>query len=436
MLTTPLGLKKPQDTDAADLLVFVGDNMDALDTLISNKVSKQLTYTTTTAAGEGYYRIATIPMTSTKKNISFKIKAYTATGTVTESTIDIALAYYSGNYSTQFTTINANTSHSYNSWTNAETGYVLLYCRVSFDATSAYIDVYKYKTTVVTIETTPLYESDWVWATGTLTLNPTVGSYRNTQVVMEAGMRGNSLNAGYASYSSYSNYGVLGTNTLSNTTDKTGQWCYIGNWYLAYNSSYLRGHSGNIRVRIQELSYDGTIATNNLDDFVLIIKVGMAYHADANAFNTTIPTYSIEIDGKTSLTGNDIAALVHSTSTSTKYIRFYIKSKAANTVYCINPDQRYGRSFATSSYGQTTSYSYFNYAGDQTPIATLPTPAQGSIAYATKVMTEINEVNGLQLALDGKSSTGHNHDGVYIKGSISNTQPSSAVLNQIWIDTN
>lgn len=37
MLTTPLGLKKAEDTDNADLKVFVSQNMDTLDTLISGK---------------------------------------------------------------------------------------------------------------------------------------------------------------------------------------------------------------------------------------------------------------------------------------------------------------------------------------------------------------------------------------------------------------
>lgn len=36
MLTTSLGLKKPQDTDSADLGVFVGDNMDIIDNIIGD----------------------------------------------------------------------------------------------------------------------------------------------------------------------------------------------------------------------------------------------------------------------------------------------------------------------------------------------------------------------------------------------------------------
>jgi hypothetical protein len=38
MQTTPRGFKKPQDTDNADLKIFVGDNMDLLETEL-NKVS-------------------------------------------------------------------------------------------------------------------------------------------------------------------------------------------------------------------------------------------------------------------------------------------------------------------------------------------------------------------------------------------------------------
>ena len=37
MLTTAKGFKKPQDTDNADLKVFVGDNMDILETELNKK---------------------------------------------------------------------------------------------------------------------------------------------------------------------------------------------------------------------------------------------------------------------------------------------------------------------------------------------------------------------------------------------------------------
>jgi hypothetical protein len=37
MKTTPLGLKKPEDTDLADLKVFVGDNMDLIDNMLEKR---------------------------------------------------------------------------------------------------------------------------------------------------------------------------------------------------------------------------------------------------------------------------------------------------------------------------------------------------------------------------------------------------------------
>ena len=347
----------------------------------------QTIYTTTTAVTEGWYRIATIPIGTQFKQSTFRIKGYTATGTTTESKIDINLGYYSGNYTSQVSAITCNTSHSFNAQTNAENGWVFLYCRVSFDATSAYIDMYKYKTTAVTMEVQPLTLNDWVWATGALTVNPTVGAYRNATAMMGAGLYGNNIYAsssgssGSSGSSTYSNYGVLGTHTLSNTTNKTGQWAYFGSCTIDYNSSYLGGRSLNIRCRLQEMSYDGTVSPNEMDDFALNIQVNLGYHADGAAFNALVPTFDMNIEGQTSLTVNDVCGLVYSTSTTQKVIRFYVKLKAANTVYGINPEQRYGRAFATSTYAQTTSYIIFSYAGDQAPIVSLPAPAQGSVVY-------------------------------------------------------
>lgn len=358
----------------------------------------QLQYITTTATTEGWYRVATIPINSQFKNAIFKVKAYTATGTCTESTIIINMAYLASNYASQYSGIIANTSHTYQADTNAENGWVLRYVRISFNGTNGYIDLYKVKTTAVTIEIEPLVESDWTWSSGGLTVNPTVGAYRNTSVWLNYGLCGNAITAGTASASTYSNYGVLGTHTLSNDTDKTGKWEYFGNWYFEYNASYLRGRSGNIRLRMQELSYDGS--NINLDNFILNIKVGLGYHTDANAFNSLVPIFSLEIEGDTTLTENDICALVYSSSTTTKYIRFYIKLKSANTIYCINPEHRYGRCFATSSYAQSTNYSNFNYMGDQTPVSALPTPVQGDIVYATR-------------HADGNADTLNNQDSSY-----------------------
>lgn len=355
---------------------------------------KQNKYVTTTAGTADYYRVATIPMSSIFKNTIFKVKAYTPTGTTTESTIIVDIAYYAGNYSSQAAAVSALTSHSYDSDTTAENGWVLRYCRVSFDADYGYIDLYVRKNSVVTIEIEPLVESDWIWATGNLTANPAVGSLKNVSVTMAAGFRASNIVATSATSATYSNYGTLGTTTISDTTDKTGQWAYFGYFTISYNASYLRGHCANIRVRLQEINHDGTKNLADLDDFVLILKASMPYHANSTEFNTKVPSIHIEIEGKTSISPNDVAGLVYSTSTSTKTIRFYIRLKEANTVYQINPEQRYGRSFATSSYSATTSYFSFTYAGTQTPVTSLPTPAQGSIVYAVKRTIDADTLNG------------------------------------------
>ena len=263
--------------------------------------------------------------------------------------------------------------------------------------------MYVYKNSVVTIEIEPLVESDWIWATGSLTANPAVGSLKNVGITMAAGFRASNIvadsatsatTATSATSATYSNYGTLGTTTISNTTDKTGQWAYFGYFTISYNASYLRGHCANIRVRLQEINHDGTKNLADLDDFVLILKASMPYHANSTEFNTKVPSIHIEIEGKTSISPNDVAGLVYSTSTSTKTIRFYIRLKEANTVYQINPEQRYGRSFATSSYSATTSYFYFTYASTQTPVTSLPTPAQGSIVYAVKRTIDADTLNG------------------------------------------
>lgn len=398
---------------------------------IQNKPNLRLAqqkYVTTTAAAEGYYRVATIPINAPFKNASFKVKGYTATGTVTESTIDINLAYYSGNYGSQSSAITANTSHSFTSGTNAENGYVLLYCRVSFDGTNAYIDLYKYKATAVTIEIEPLIESDWVWATGALTVNPTVGAYRNTTATLYYGLSGNNITANGSNSATYANYGVLGTETIHDTLNKTGQWEYIGNIYFGYNSSYLEGHSFNTTIRLQELSFDGSKNPSNLDDFDLHIRGSLATHADANAFNSLIPTIYAEVTGKYSINPEtDIALLVHSTSTSNKYVRVYIKLKEANAVYAISPRERYGRSFNATT-AMTTSYCYFSYAGQQPAIAALPTPAQGAVVYATKRLVDADTLNGYRasdLLGSGGGSGGP-------KITTSTTEPSSPSAGDFW----
>jgi len=349
---------------------------------LSSHIHNTTSYTTTTTA-EGYYRIATVPMASTNKNCTFKIKGSTATGTTTESTITVDLAYYSANYASQQIAILANTSHSYNSQTNAENGYVFLYCRVSFDATSAYIDMYAYKTTAVTMIATPITTNDWVWATGALTINPTVGAYRSSSVTLAAGQRGNSLYSAYADSAAFSLYGTHNGTSLTNTTNKTGLWNYIGYITLTYNGSYLYGHSINTSVNLLENSAANLRGAGNLENFIVNIRCNLATHTDSATFNTAVPTIYLDVEGKTDLEPTtDIAALTYSTSTSTKIIRIYVKYKDTNRHYLYTPiTSRYGSSY-TASYASTTSYASFTSAASQATIVSLPAPAQGSVVYA------------------------------------------------------
>lgn len=158
-----------------------------------------------------------MPLTSTNKNIKFRVKGVTtggtAIGTATESIIDINFAYLTAQAASTGIALMANTSHSYNSWTSAEPGYVLLYVRCSCDATNAFIDIYKYKSVVVEMTCYPMMESDWTFATGTLTANPTVGSVRTAQTDLRTGMTSNGGYVSESAYSGYSTYGVLGGNT-------------------------------------------------------------------------------------------------------------------------------------------------------------------------------------------------------------------------------
>ena len=334
----------------------------------------------TTAAAEGYYRVATIPIGSKFKNCVVAIKAYTATGTVTETTLIVNLAYYASNYSSQASAIFANTSHSYNSQTNAENGYVLLYARVSFDATNAYLDLYSYKATAVTIGVQPLTENDWVWASGALTVNPAVGAYRTTSVTLGAGQAGSSLTASSASSTTYSTYGAYsGSFTVNSTADKTGQWVNFAYHNLSYSASYLKGHSSNISIRMQEVDPSGTKDPSLMDDFYINLRINLAAHTDGATFNAAVPAIEMAIDGRTTLTAADLAVLVHATSTSSKTVRLYLKLKEANTQYLVTAEQRYGHAYSASS---QTTLDYLIYVGAAAPIASLPAPAQGVVHYA------------------------------------------------------
>lgn len=55
--TTNYGLVKPQTTDNADLTVFVGQNMDSIDSLLEQRVQKDATYGTNTNATNSAFRM-------------------------------------------------------------------------------------------------------------------------------------------------------------------------------------------------------------------------------------------------------------------------------------------------------------------------------------------------------------------------------------------
>jgi hypothetical protein len=350
--------------------------------------STNRTYQTTTAGSIAYYRIATASITSSFKQCTFRATAATPSGTITETLIDINLAYRSDvGTASQQSSIICSTSHSFNSDTTAESGFVIRIARVSHDATNAYIDLFINKSSVCTINVQPLTINDWTWATGSLTANPTVGSFRSATVTTVAGLNGNLLNATFANGSTYSTHGVLGGITLSNSSNKTGQWAYFGQAVFDYSASYHPGRALNIRLALQEQSFNGVPALNELDDIELVIKANLNTHTDSATFNTTVPTFAMDIYGHTSLTNEDFAALIFSTSTTLKTIRFYVKLKSANTVYRINQYQRFGSSYLNSTFNPTTEFSYFVHVSSSAMISSLPTPAQGSIVYGNKVIT-------------------------------------------------
>jgi hypothetical protein len=238
-------------------------------------------YETTQAATEGWYRIATFPITSQYKQLAFRLKAFTAVGTTTQMTVWVDNAYYSGNYGSQSAGIMANVSHSYNSWTNAENGYVILYVRVSFDATTGYVDVYKYKTVTTTIQVQALQKNDWTFLTGAQSVNPAAGAYRASQVTTQTGQNGNQVQANSASYASYVNSGLLGGVTISNTTDKTNKWVRAAYIRFDYNGSYLKGRTLNSVILVQEHTEQGQVAdVANLEDYKLYVRANLAAHAD------------------------------------------------------------------------------------------------------------------------------------------------------------
>ncbi|HUW24241.1 MAG TPA: hypothetical protein VMW04_01300, partial [Patescibacteria group bacterium] len=188
--------------------------------------------------------------------------------------------------------------------------------------------------------------------------------------------------SGNASTANYSLYGSFGGYTLSNTSDKTNQWEYLGNMYLVYNATYRYGWSWNVELKIKELTNNTDKSYDQLEDVQLVLRGYIGTVADATAFNNTVPSFSIEVaNNNLGLTTDDVAMLVYSTDIAAKYLRVYVKLKNPNTHYTIVPINRYGAAYSSTG-GKSTSYCSFNYANDQAVVGSLPTPAQGSIAYA------------------------------------------------------
>lgn len=190
-------------------------------------------------------------------------------------------------------------------------------------------------------------------------------------------LSGNASSANYAS-------GLYGGFTISNSNTKTDQWEYIGYIYLYYSSTYRYGQSWNVELKIKELDRIGALTPDNYGETTVRLQGKMPSVASGAEFNTTIPTFTLDIaNSKGSLGPNDLAMLVYSSGTSEKYIRLYVKLKSSDSHYVIVPINQYGSSY-NSSGGISTGYCYYVSVGSQTPVASLPTPAQGSVVYATQ----------------------------------------------------
>jgi len=217
-------------------------------------------------------------------------------------------------------------------------------------------------------------------ATTSVLLAITAGIFFNSTPVYATTFVG-SL-SGASSSANYSNYGSYFGNTLTDVNNNTDKWEYFGSITITYNATYSYGTSFNIEMTLDEMSVDGTKTAEQLEEARIILRGRLASYANNSAtFNTNIPEMAIELSGSNlRITKDDIACLVFSTSTTSKVIRFYIKLKGSNTHYNITPRNRYGLSYASAGTG-STSYCSFTAIASQAVVATLPTPAQGSIVY-------------------------------------------------------
>lgn len=196
--------------------------------------------------------------------------------------------------------------------------------------------------------------------------------------------------SGSSTSSQYSSYGIyLGTSQSSGSSDRGGNWMYVGNVTLSFNSSYLGPRSLNTRLILSELSSSNTKSpTSTLDRYDVDFRVYLPSHANSTEFNTLIPEMDIIVGGYGKLEPDQIAARVHSTSTSSKEIRLYVRLRpngaSSNPHYTITVINRYGGSY-TSANAITSSYCLFTPVVGQSPSSPLPAPVQGIVVFGRRI---------------------------------------------------
>lgn len=327
---------------------------------------------------EGWIRIARIPDSESIKSGIVTIRAVTAAGTITETTLFITIAHRLDNSGSIRANIQANTAHSFNSWTTAENGYVLLYANVSYDSGYWVLSLYKYVSGNITLSILPDPGNKWTWFTGPLTTFIAPGGFSRS-VTLTAGFRTAEGAVQSADSAVYSSYGVLGGDSfVNNTVNNVGKWHYIGYTELPYNGSYKKGQVVNVDLVIRELKVLGG-DPSLLDDFLVKIRVTLSEYTDAIAFNALTPSISMIMLNSKTLTGNDFCAVYYSSSQTYKYIRYYIKAPSALSHYEILAQNSYGRMYS-DIYAKTTTAG-FRYSSNNQGISTLPTPVSGYLCY-------------------------------------------------------
>ncbi|PKM89321.1 hypothetical protein CVU83_00195 [Candidatus Falkowbacteria bacterium HGW-Falkowbacteria-2] len=316
----------------------------------SANVSQTVTNTATGIWSAGIW-VRTQSGTST---IALRIDSSTEVGTEKTVEVDTQWRFYS--VTQNFTSANANKTFRI---INGTTAISLWGARLNPGET---VNAYNYRTS------------------SALT-TATAGVFFNTNTVYASTFSG-SL-SGNASSATYSSYGPYAGFSISNGTDKTGMWEYVGEIYMAYNSTYRYGQSWNVELNLREVTNSVTKTAEQLEDAKILLRGTFPAVANSTVFNGTVPSYTLELMGKTDLQPDDVAMLVYSTTTGTKYLRLYVRLKTPNSHYLLSPMNRYGSSYSSTGVA-SASYCYFNAASGQAPVATLPAPAQGSIVYASQ----------------------------------------------------